>query len=87
MCSQCPNGYFKDDITKCKCQLEKCLTCPKVALNKELCTKCNNNYYQIQKDPLNLGEYFNCYNETPNGYYLDTNDKLYKKCYYTCETC
>ena len=47
MCSQCPNGYFKDDITKCKCQLEKCLTCPKVALNKELCTKCNNNYYQI----------------------------------------
>ena len=39
--SECPNGYFNDDnnITKCKCELEKCLTCPTVALNQQLCTK------------------------------------------------
>ena len=41
----------------------------------------------MENDPLNLDEYFNCYNETPIGYYLDINDKIYKKCYDTCETC
>ena len=87
--SQCPNENYNDDnnITKCKCELEKCLTCPKVALINKLCTKCNDNYYQMENDPLNLGEYFNCYNEIPTGYYLDRNDSLYKKCYYTCESC
>ena len=40
----------------------------------------------MENDPLNLGEYINCYNETPVGYYLDTNS-IYKKYYYTCETC
>ena len=41
----------------------------------------------MENDHLNLNEYFNCYNETPNGYYFDTNDTIYKKCYYTCDTC
>ena len=87
--SHCPNGDFNDDnnITKCKCELVKCLTCPKVAYNIGLCTKCNDNYYPMENDPSNLGEYFNCYNETPNGYYFDKNELLYKKCYYACETC
>ena len=83
--SKCPNGNFYDNnIAKCKCELEKCLTCPKVALNKKLCTKCNDNYYPKENDPLNLGEYFNCYNETPEGYYLDTINSLYKKITYIC---
>ena len=53
--SNCPNGYFNDDniVTKCKCRLEKCFTCPTVAFNKQLCTKCNDNYYQMENDPLN----------------------------------
>ena len=87
--SQCPNGNFTDEnnITKCKCELEKCLACPTVALNKGLCTKCNDNYYPMENDPLNLGEYSNCYKEKPNGYYLDTNDTIYKRCYHTFETC
>ena len=38
-------------------------------------------------DPLNLGEYYNCYNETPYGYYLNTIDEVYQKCFYSCETC
>ena len=48
-----------------------------VALDKDLCTKCNIDYYQIENDPLNLGEYFNCYKE-PKGYYLDNSTLLYK---------
>ena len=41
----------------------------------------------MENDPSNLGEYFNCYNEAPTGYYFDVNESLYKKCYNTCETC
>jgi hypothetical protein len=53
---------------------------------KGLCTKCNNNYYEIENDKNNIGEYINCYKD-PEGYYLDIIDSLYKKCYYKCKTC
>ena len=79
---QCSNGFLDDN--KCKCELDKCLLCPQVALNKGLCTKCNTNYYPKENDLSNLGEYINCYKEL-EGYYLDNN--LYKKCYETCKTC
>ena len=79
--SYCQKGNYIDDngIVKCKCELEKCLVCPTVVYNKQLCTKCNDNYYPKENDPLNLGEYFNCYNETPYGYYLNTIDYVFKK--------
>ena len=85
----CPNGDYFDDnnINKCKCELEQCLTCPPEALKNHLCTKCNNDYYPIENDESNIGEYINCYKEQPKGYYLDKNNSLYKKCYYSCETC
>ena len=67
--------------------MEKCLTCPTVALNKQLCTKCNDNYYPMENITLNMGEYFNRYHKTPQGYYLDINDLLYKRCHYSCEAC
>ena len=57
---------------------------PQVALNKNLCTKCNINYYPKENDTLNLGEYINCYYQ-PEGYYLDNN--IYKKCYHSCKKC
>ena len=85
----CTNGYFFNNKTltnECKCQLEKCLTCPPVALNLNLCTKCNTDYYQKENDTSNYGEYINCYKELEE-YYLDINASLYKKCYYTCKTC
>ena len=65
--------------------MEKCLTCPKVALKKELCTKCNDNYYPMENDPLNLGKYINCYNFAPEGYYLNRNDSIYKKIDFICK--
>ena len=77
----CTNGFFYDDndsTVKCKCELEKCLVCPQVALNKKLCTVCNENYYPKENDPLNLGEYINCYNASElEGYHLDNN--IFKK--------
>ena len=89
----CPSGInlLEDNIitNECKCELEKCLTCPQVALNFKLCTKCNMNYYPIENDPENLGEYinYNCYNEISKGYFLEQDASLYRKCYKTCEAC
>jgi len=83
----CSKGYFydnNDQTIKCKCQLDKCLLCPQVALNKGLCTKCNDDYYPKENDSSNLGDYFNCYKE-PEEYYLDID--IYRKCYETCKTC
>ena len=84
----CQGGFLYDDnfnaLNKCKCELNKCLECPNVALSKNLCTKCNTNYYPKENDPLNLGEYVNCYYQL-EGYYLD--EGIYKKCYNTCKIC
>ena len=84
----CDNGFLYDEnnnkMNKCKCELDECLICPKEALNKGLCTKCNTNYYQKENDKLNEGEFIKCYKD-PEEYYLDNN--LYKQCYYTCKIC
>ena len=84
----CLNGFLYDDnnnkMNKCKCELEKCLLCPNVALKNDLCIKCNTDFYPKENDILNLGEYINCYKE-PEGYYLDNN--IYKECYNSCKTC
>ena len=87
--SICFYGEIYDDKNniKCRCEFEKCLTCPREAFNNQLCSKCNSNYYKIENDPLNIGDYFNCYNEAPKGYFFDESDSMYKKCYDTCETC
>ena len=85
----CSKGVLSDDKNKCKCILDKCLLCNNVALQKDLCTKCNyeSGYYPKENDPENIGEYINCYNQIPEGYYVDNNYNLYKKCYHTCKTC
>ena len=84
----CTNGYITIENNKkiCKCELEKCQLCSPVALQKNLCTICNTGYYPKENDPLNIGEYINCYKD-PVGYYFDETIKLYKECYYTCEKC
>ena len=84
--SSCPYGYLDYDNTKCKCELEICLTCSAESLKKYQCTKCNYGHYTIKNDPLNIGDNLNCY-KNPKGYYLDKITYLYNKCYYTCETC
>ena len=79
----CPKGTLSGS-QKCKCELDKCLLCPPVALKNNLCTQCNTDYYPKENDPSNLGEYKDCY-KNPEGYYLDST--IYKKCYETCKTC
>ena len=87
--NNCNKGFIIDENTQekiCKCESEKCLHCPPVAIRFNLCTKCNEDYYQKENDNTNIGIYINCY-EDPQGYYLDSSDHLYKKCYISCLTC
>ena len=50
--NNCTYGFLDNSIynDQCKCKLEKCLLCPSVALSNNLCTKCNENYYQMEND-------------------------------------
>ena len=84
----CSKGFLYDEnnnqLNKCKCELDKCLLCPKVVLYKNLCTECNINYCPKENDPSNIGEYIDCYKDL-EGYYLDNN--LYKQCFFTFKTC
>ena len=52
----------------------------KLDLNNSQCI-CEDNFYVTINNP-NL-----CYNETPEGYYLDLSGGIYKECFNTCKTC
>ena len=80
------NDEKSDTINEQQCEYSKCLTCSKESISYNLCLKCNNNYYPKENDITNIKEYINCY-EKINGYYLDKIDFIFKKCYYSCETC
>ena len=82
--SSCDNGNFLDlnNNKICKCPNNKCLECSLESLNKSLCISCNteNNFYPLFKDSYNES-FFDCYNETPDGYFL-YNNSYNKKCWY-----
>ena len=81
----CINGYlgsnYSDD--KYKCEIIKSACQGRIS-----CSVCNNNYnyYQKEDDYSNNNDYINCYKYI-KGYYLDKEDFLFKKCYFTCEEC
>ena len=85
----CSNGNLINNhaIKSCECDEEKCQNCSKEPFVENLCSECKNGFYQIENDNETfIGDYFNCF-KNPEGYYLDQNEFVYKKCYYTCEAC
>ena len=85
----CSHGSLINNhaIKSCECDEEKCQNCPKEPFIENLCSECKIGFYQIENDNKSFaGDYFDCY-KNPEGYYLDQNESIYKKCYYTCETC
>ena len=60
----------------------------KESLNKNLCISCNNEegYYPIDNEINNVNNFIKCY-KSPEGYYFDNVELLYKKCYISCKTC
>ena len=75
----CINGNVTNNqtINYCQCENEKCLSCSNISLL--------DNLYEKENDDNSNG-YRKCYKD-PIGYYLNINDKIYKKCYYSCEKC
>ena len=51
-----------------------------------LCISCSDSFAPKYNDSLNKNNFIGCYKE-PKGYYLDNEDKFYKECYQSCETC
>ena len=60
----------------------------KESLNKNLCISCNNEegYYPIDNEINNVNNFIKCY-KSPEGYYLDKVELLYKKCFISCKEC
>ena len=53
---------------------------------KYSCGICGDNFFQIYDDKNNNISYINCYN-SPEGYFLDLKESIYKSCYFSCKAC
>ena len=83
--SDCSNDCFKENM--------------KIDIENKICIdSCLKNGYKYEYNNICLNEcpsgtYYtfcdiiDCYDETPEGYYLDSNNKTYKKCYEKCKYC
>ena len=76
------------DESLIKCELEQCQYCSIDSLNMNLCISCNTGYYPIFNDDLNnnSNSYKNC-SKSPEGYFLDIKNLVYKPCYQSCKKC
>ena len=87
-----PKGFYLENenskiIHKCP---PNCSNCSYESMEYNLCEKCNidEEYYPKLNDTLNIYPFINCYKGNIEGYYLDLdNNKIYKPCYSSCETC
>ena len=52
----------------------------------EMCYNHNKKFFMKFMDSNNIETCINCYN-SPEGFYLDLNDLLYKSCYESCKNC
>ena len=94
--SNCKNGHYDYinetlnlTIKTCKCDLENCFQCSQESLfNNNSCITCNKEkgYFPLYNEIYNINNFIKCYN-SPEGFYLDIGDLLYKKCYNSCKNC
>ena len=87
-----PEGYYLNDslkrtIDKCdiKCENECTLD---ISKNNIICKSCNNkeNFFK-KEDDEEINTYYDCYKDSVEKYYLDINNKIYKKCFDKCKYC
>ena len=75
-----PVGYYLNNTelkTIDKCDI-KCYNCTSESMLHGLCVLCNTDFYPKMNDSSNEGEFINCYNQTPIGYYLAIEESIYK---------
>ena len=82
-CKTCPNGYNKLITNKNKC-IDDCKKDEnyQYEYNNTCYVKCPNNTYILDES-----NDYKCFEEAPDGYYLDKEKEIYKKCYETCKNC
>ena len=93
--TELPNIKETDKINNTPICEAKCSTCNENSNSKSLCIECNEEekYFQIinskMDNELLNDEYKECIKEEakPKNYYFDEIEKVFKPCYYTCETC
>ena len=75
----CNDTSMNNEIIKCSnYSIESILV--------DLCISCIPHYYHIYNDTSNKNNFVKCYN-SPRGYYLDSEDNIYKECYPRCDIC
>ena len=88
--SNCSDICFKDNI-KIDITNKICVkSCQNINYEKDnFClNECKIGNYPLSCFLNECDQYpINCYNQTPESYYLDLNNKLYKKCYENCKSC
>ena len=72
---------FNFEFTIGKC-FSNCMTCTFIGTNiqDQKCDTCLPEYYFVEGTK-------NCFDEAPEGYYLDDEEQIFKKCYQNCKTC
>ncbi|XP_038025774.1 proprotein convertase subtilisin/kexin type 5 isoform X1 [Anas platyrhynchos] len=76
--STCPPGHYNADKKRCKKCSPNCETC--VGGHSDQCMTCKSGYY--------LNEVTNsCITNCPDGFYLDKNKIVCRKCSENCKTC
>ena len=82
-CKECPGGYnkFIKEENKCTNNCKNNLMF-QFEYNYTCYLNCPNDTYVLEDK-----EDYLCYDEVPEGYYLDKENSIYKKCYETCNKC
>ena len=76
----CKRGSYYDNKTRqniCKCELDNCLSCSIESLQQKLCIECEEEYHPT----FNPNIIFKNCSKLQKGYYLDSINNVYKKCY------
>ena len=75
----CINGNITNNstINYCHCYSENC--CSNLSLL--------DTYYEMEEDDNNSNLHKKCVKEKPDGYFFDSNEFTYKKCFNSCEEC
>ena len=91
---KCDKGYYTkdddDDYKICYCMTNTtCKDCSKSAIEKKLCSSCNNALGYYHKKEESSSEFKNCYDSStiPANYILNSTMSQYEPCYESCGTC
>ncbi|XP_073723703.1 proprotein convertase subtilisin/kexin type 5b isoform X1 [Misgurnus anguillicaudatus] len=75
---ECPSGFFRDDKKRCKKCSPQCESC--VGSRSDQCSTCRPGYYLLEGANT-------CIFACPDGFYLDLDSNMCRKCNENCKKC